>query len=245
MKIMCAKLVEAPRGPKLWHTFDVPGAETAMQLPSRERELHTRDQLSRDQLPCDQLQLFMKSTAIRSTLMKSTLTKWTHRTYEECITNSTINSSHKTCINLIKPSLVPRYSSRLMFPALKRSALWVWHLQNRKLFTPSRILGRHSLQNEGSFLLGWFWWTEPLMQYRVECALCSKLLAYMLRSLLLKIWQLSWLQELRWFCKNWFHESWSYRPVQDDLTVVDFMRSWYCKSWSRGSWSRESWSRES
>ena len=28
-----------------------------------------------------------------------------------------------------------------------------------------------------------------------------------------------------------------------DLTVVDFMRSWYCKSWSSGSWSRESWSR--
>ena len=28
-----------------------------------------------------------------------------------------------------------------------------------------------------------------------------------------------------------------------DLTVVDFMRSWYCKSWSSGSWSCESWSR--
>ena len=55
-------------------------------------DLHTRDQLSRDQLPRDQLlqdQLFMKSTTMRSTLMKSTLTKSTHRTYEECITNST------------------------------------------------------------------------------------------------------------------------------------------------------------
>ena len=129
------------------------------------------------------------------------------------------------------------------------NACWVtWSIYDKPQFCTCRSKGcAHEInfQNEGSFLLGWFWWTEPLMQYRVECALCSKLLAYMLRSLLLKIWQLSWLQELRWFCKNWFHESWSYRPVQDDLTVVDFMRSWYCKSWSRGSWSRESWSRES
>ena len=63
-------------------------------------DLHTRGQLSRDQLPRDQFlqyQLLMKSTTVRSTLMKSiltksTLTKSTHRTYEECITNSTMHN---------------------------------------------------------------------------------------------------------------------------------------------------------
>ena len=33
--IMCAKLAGGPRGPKLWHTFDVLGAETATQYTLR------------------------------------------------------------------------------------------------------------------------------------------------------------------------------------------------------------------
>ena len=58
---------------------------------------------------------------VRSTLMKSTLTKSTHRTYEECITNSTMHNklNKSTCINPVWCLIAPRYSSRLMFPALK------------------------------------------------------------------------------------------------------------------------------
>ena len=42
MKITCAKLAESPRLPKPWHTFDVPGAETAMRLPSTTAWCHHR-----------------------------------------------------------------------------------------------------------------------------------------------------------------------------------------------------------
>ena len=47
MKIMCAKLVGAPQGPEPWHTFDVPGAETATHLPSITAWHHHRGAMSR------------------------------------------------------------------------------------------------------------------------------------------------------------------------------------------------------